>query len=56
MRNKGKQTTNPKDFQIRFRMSQEDIAVLDECCKLTGMTKTDIFRYGIRKVLAEAKK
>lgn len=50
---RGKVTDDPKLFQTRIRMSEEDIMILDYCVKATGKTKADIIRDGIRKVYAE---
>ena len=37
-------------------MSDEDIEILEYCCKITGKTKADIIREGIREVYAKIKK
>lgn len=50
---RGKMTDDPKAFQTKIRMSEEDIMILDYCVKVTGKTKADIIREGIRKVYAE---
>lgn len=47
---------NPKEHQKRIRMSDEDVGILDYCCKKTGKTQSDIIREGIRKVYSELKK
>ncbi|MFR5148191.1 MAG: ribbon-helix-helix protein, CopG family [Ruminococcus sp.] len=36
-------------------MSDEDVQILEECCRLTGKSKADIIREGIREVYAETK-
>ena len=46
----GRPTDNPKKYETRIRMSDEDIKILEYCCKATGKTKADIIREGIRKV------
>lgn len=43
-------TDDPKIFQTKIRMSEEDITILDYCAKSTGKTKADIVREGIREV------
>lgn len=53
---RGKMTDDPKVFQTKIRMSEEDIMILDYCVKATGKTKADIIREGIRKVYAELTK
>lgn len=50
---RGKLTDDPKQFQTRIRMSEDDVMILDYCAKVTGKTKADIIREGIRKVYAE---
>lgn len=52
----GRPTTNPKRHDTRIRMSDEDIELLEACCKATGMTKADVIRQGIREVYAKIKK
>ena len=47
---------NPKKHETRIRMSDEDIEILEYCCKMTGRTRTDIIREGIREVYAKIKK
>lgn len=50
---RGKMTDDPKVFQTKIRMSEEDIMILDYCVKATGKTKADIIREGIRKIYQE---
>lgn len=52
---RGKMTDDPKIFQTKIRMSEEDIMILEYCVKITGKTKADIIREGIRKVYHELK-
>lgn len=52
----GRPTDNPKRHETRIRMSDEDIQILEFCCKETGLTKAEIIRKGIRKVYNELKK
>lgn len=47
---------DPKEHQKRIRMSDEDVKILEYCCRVTGRTQSDIIREGIRKVYAELKK
>lgn len=46
----GRPTSDPKKHETRIRMSDEDVRMLEECCKITGMTKADVIRKGIRVV------
>lgn len=52
----GRPTDDPKRHETRIRMSDEDVKLLNYCCEVTGMTKTDIIRQGIREVYAKIKK
>ena len=52
----GRPTDAPKIHDTRIRMSDEDIEILEYCCKKTGRTKADIIRDGIREVYAKLKK
>lgn len=52
----GRPTDSPKKHETRIRMSDEDVQILEECCKLTGKSKADIIREGIREVYAKIKK
>lgn len=52
----GRPTDNPKRHETRIRMSDEDVELLNYCCKVTGRTKADIIRMGIRKVYNELEK
>lgn len=51
----GKRTDDPKIFQTKIRMSEEDVLILNYCAEKTRMTKADIVREGIRKVYQEVK-
>ena len=53
---KGRPTDNPKNHETRIRKSDEDINILEYCCEVTGMSKSDIIRQGIREVYAKLKK
>lgn len=52
----GRPTDNPKRHDTRIRMSDEDIEILEYCCKHTGLTKADVIRRGIREVYKSIKK
>ena len=47
---------NPKKHETRIRMSDEDIEILEYCCKMTRVSKADIIRQGIREVYSKIKK
>lgn len=52
----GRPTDNPKKHETRIRMSDEDIEILEHCCKITGMSKADVIRQGIREVHTKIQK
>lgn len=52
----GRPTDSPKRHDTRIRMSDEDIEILEYCCKVTGKSKADVIRDGIREVYAKIKK
>lgn len=52
----GRPTDNPKKHETRIRMSDEDVKILEYCCKMTGMSKADVIRQGIREVYAKIQK
>lgn len=51
----GRPTDNPKNHETRIRMSDEDVEILEYCCKATSRTKADIIREGIREVFVKIK-
>lgn len=52
----GRPTSDPKKHETRIRMTDEDVRLLEYCCKETGMTKSDVIRRGIREVYKQIKK
>ncbi len=52
----GRPTEAPKTHVARLRLSDVEKARLDECCKLTGLSITEVLKLGIEKVYEEAKK
>lgn len=52
----GRPTSDPKKYETRIRMSEEDLRLLQYCCEATGRTKAEIIREGIREVYAKIKK
>ena len=52
----GRPTQNPKDTRIGIRMTAEDNKKLEYCCKVLGLTKTEVIQCGIEKVYQEALK
>lgn len=52
----GRPTDDPKNLSTRVRLSQEDIEILDWCCKKLKLRKSEVLRLGIRKVYEELEK
>lgn len=52
----GRPTNEPKKHETRIRMSDKDIEMLEYCCEVTGKTKAEVIRLGIKKVYTELKK
>lgn len=51
----GRPTDAPKKHETRIRMSDEDVELLNFCCKITGKSKSDVIRDGIREVYYKLK-
>lgn len=47
---------DPKKHETRIRMSDEDIEILEYCCKATGKSRSEIIREGVREVYVKLKK
>lgn len=52
----GRPTEDPKTHVARLRMSDNELHKLEECCRLTGKSKTDVLKMGIDKVYQDVKK
>ena len=52
----GRPTNEPKKHETRIRMSDKDIEMLEYCCEVTGKTKAEVIRFGIKKDYTELKK
>lgn len=52
----GRPTTNPKNVELKVRISQEDKEKLEYCTKNSDKNKSEIVREGIEKVYSEIKK
>lgn len=46
---------NPKRNNTRIRMSDNEIEMLEYCCKITGLSKADVIRKGIKTVYEQTK-
>jgi len=51
----GRPTSDPKKYETRIRMSEEDVRILEFCCEKTGLSKADVIRKGIREVYEKVK-
>lgn len=49
----GRPTDNPKNIQMRIRLSEEENDKLEFCSKELKLSKSDIVRLGIEKVYQE---
>lgn len=52
----GRPTDAPKKSRLELRLSDEDVEILEQCCELTGQSKAEIIRLGIREVYNKLKK
>lgn len=49
----GRPTNDPKTHVARLRLSDSEKNKLEECCRLTGMSITEVLKLGIDKVYQE---
>lgn len=49
----GRPTENPAINQLRIRLSDNDLAKLENCSEKLGITKSDVVRLGIDRVFVE---
>ena len=47
---------NPRRNNTRLRMTDDEVAMLEYCAKITGNSKTEILMLGLQKVYNEIKK
>lgn len=52
----GRPTDDPKTLNTRVRLSQEDVDRLNYCSEVTGKTKAEIIREGIKVLYDGLKK
>lgn len=52
----GRPTDDPKESRVGFRLSREETRMLDYCCKVFGLSKTEVIRQGIKEMYEKAKK
>lgn len=51
----GRPTDNPKTIVKRARMSEDDIKKLQICCKILGISESDVLRMGVNEVYQKIK-
>ena len=49
----GRPTTNPRTGQINVRLSERELALLNECAERMGTTRTDVIARGVEMVHRE---
>ena len=47
---------NPKDYMLRVRLDNETLERLDECCEVTGKSRSEVVREGIKEQHDKIKK
>ncbi len=52
----GRPTDNPKNDRVGFRLSDDESKMLDYCCKVLGLSKTEVIRQGIKEMYQKAQK
>ena len=52
----GRPTENPKKERVGFRLSDDESKMLDFCCKVLGLSKTEVIRHGIKEMYEKAQK
>ena len=51
----GRSTEDPKKERVGFRLSNEEARMLDYCCKVFGLSKTEVIRQGIKEMYEKAR-
>ena len=49
----GRPTTNPRTGQINVRLSEKELALLNECAERMGTTRANVIAHGIETVYRE---
>lgn len=52
----GRPTDNPKRERVGFRLAEDESEMLDYCCKVLGISKTEVIRQGIKEMYEKALK
>ena len=48
--------SSKRDRSLQLRMSEEELALLEQCAQRLSVTRTDVVNYGVRLVKAELDK
>ena len=51
----GRPTTDPKTSVARLRLTDGERKKLEECCRLTGLSISEVLKLGIEKVYQDVK-
>lgn len=52
----GRPTDNPKSERVGFRLTEDESAMLEYCCEVLNLTKTEVIRRGIKEMYEKALK
>lgn len=52
----GRPTTNPRNIDLKIRLSEAESEMLNKCAAATGRTRTDIIVEGVTTVYKELQK
>ncbi len=52
----GRPTDDPKIYERKVRLSEEDIRKIDFCCTALGLKKSEVIRFGINELYDKALK
>lgn len=50
----GRPTDDPKKLRLGIRLSESQTKKLDYCCKVLGLTKTEVIQQGIEEMYEKA--
>ena len=51
---KGRPTDDPKSKTLKIRLSEDDISKLEYCCRVLGLTRAEVVRYGVNRMYRQA--
>lgn len=52
----GRPTTNPRNIDLKIRLSEAENEMLNKCAAVTGRTRTDVIVKGVSMVYKELNK